>query len=279
MKQTITRNSINYGSILLRSRLLLGIVFYLSFSIINSFGNSYDITQSALSYEIIAVFPHDNTAFTQGLVWHNGFLYEGTGLYGSSSLRKVKLETGKVLQYHSLSADYFGEGITIFQDRIYQLTWKEQTGFIYDVKTFQLIDTFSYCYEGWGITHDGKHLIISDGSPVLRFLDPYTLEEVKQITVNFHKVPVHFINELEYIKGKIFANIWQTDYLAIIEPESGEVTDWLNLEGILDNIEVDRQKIDVLNGIAYDEEKDRLFVTGKFWPNIFQIKIKENIIN
>ena len=230
-------------------------------------------------YRIIDIFPHDNAAFTQGLVWKGNYFYESTGLYGRSSLRKVEIQTGNVLQKYDLPNDYFGEGIAILKDRIYQLTWKEQTGFIYDQETFQLIDTFSYSHEGWGITHDGKHLIISDGSPVLHFVDPCTMEEVKQVTVYFQKTPVRFINELEYIKDKIFANIWQTEQIAIINPESGEVTNWLDLGSILDNIEINNsQDIDVLNGIAYDEDKGYLFVTGKFWPNIFQIKIMENLI-
>lgn len=225
-----------------------------------------------LQYEIINIFPHDSEAFTQGLVWKDGFLYEGTGLYGQSSLRKVEPETGIILYQHNLPDNFFGEGITIFKDRIYQLTWKEQTGFIYDVETFQLLETFSYDYEGWGITHDGEYLIISDGTHLLRFLDPFTLEEIKQIEVCERQNNVDQINELEYIQGYIYANIWQTDKIAIIEPESGKVISWLDLSDILDTVDV-TQKINVLNGIAYDSESNKLFVTGKLWPKMFQIRI------
>lgn len=223
-------------------------------------------------YEIVNHFPHDPNAFTQGLVWKDGFLYEGTGLYGQSSLRKVDLETGVPLEQYDLSDNFFGEGITIFQDRIYQLTWRENIGFIYDLKTFQLLETFSYPYEGWGITHNHEQLIISDGTSILHFLDPFTLEEVKQIEVFENQTAINFMNELEYVQDKIYANIWQTDRIAIIEPETGKITSWLDLSGILDTANL-VQKIDVLNGIAYEPEKDRLFVTGKLWPKIFQIKI------
>ena len=227
-----------------------------------------------LSYEIIDIFPHDPAAFTQGLVWEDGFLYEGTGLYGSSSLRKVELKTGKVLQCHNLNDDYFGEGITIFNGRIYQLTWQEKTGFIYDKETFKLLDTFTYLSEGWGITHDGDNLIISDGSSTLRFLDPIKMEEVKQLRVHYKGNTISNLNELEYIKGKIYANIWQTTLIAIVDPDTGEVVSWINLGEILISVEEDScQKIDVLNGIAYYEGKDSLFVTGKLWPKIFEIKI------
>ncbi|MDD3655428.1 MAG: glutaminyl-peptide cyclotransferase [Atribacterota bacterium] len=264
----------NYKSLLLLINLFLLLIFSAQ-NCLNNENSGFSENQ----YRIIDIFPHDNTAFTQGLVWKGNYFYESTGLYGRSSLRKVEIQTGNVLQKYDLPNDYFGEGITIFKDSIYQLTWKEQTGFIYDQETFQLIDTFSYSYEGWGITHDGKHLIISDGSPVLHFVDPCTMEEVKQVTVYFQKTPVRFINELEYIKGKIFANIWQTKQIAIINTDSGEVTNWLDLGGILDNIEINSsQDIDVLNGIAYDEDKGYLFVTGKFWPNIFQIKIMDNFV-
>jgi glutamine cyclotransferase len=231
-------------------------------------------------YEIIKVFPHDPQAFTQGLVWEDGLLYEGTGLYGDSSLRKVELETGKILQLYQLPEIYFGEGITIFEERIYQLTWKEQIGFIYDTESFQLLETFSYPHEGWGITHDEEYLIISDGSPVLHFVDPLTFKEVKQVKVHDQQTLVYRINELEYIKGKIFANIWQTDLIAIISPESGEVFAWVDLSDILENVHIKaNQPIDVLNGIAYDSLNERLFVTGKWWPVVFQIKITEKSEN
>ncbi|MGE4412901.1 MAG: glutaminyl-peptide cyclotransferase [Candidatus Caldatribacteriota bacterium] len=252
------------------------LVFSIQICLSNANENFTPTFTPIFSYKIIDVFPHDPEAFTQGLVWEDGFLYEGTGLYGDSSLRKVDLETGKILQLYQLSDDFFGEGITIFKERIYQLTWKEQIGFIYDADSFQLLETFSYSHEGWGITHDEKYLIISDGSPVLHFVDPLTFQEVKQIKVHDQQTPVYRINELEYIKGKIFANIWQTDLIAIISPESGEVFAWVDLSDILENVNIKiNQPIDVLNGIAYDSLNDRLFVTGKWWPVIFQIEIIE----
>lgn len=250
------------------------VLIFFIFSIQTCFAECSIVQTPIIKAQIINVFPHDPEAFTQGLAWKNGFLYEGTGLYGNSSLRKIDLKSGEILKRHNLPDTYFGEGITIFQDKIYQLTWQEQTGFIYDLETFKLLDTFYYSHEGWGITNDGKNLIISDGTPVLYFIDPFTLEETKQIKVYERQTTVNRINELEYIQGKIYANIWQTDRIAIIEPESGEITAWLDLSGILDPADV-KQEIDVLNGIGYDSENDRLFVTGKLWPKIFQIKMVE----
>jgi glutamine cyclotransferase len=236
--------------------------------------NTNDNTTTILSYEIVNIFPHDPQAFTQGLVWKDGYLYESTGLYDSSSLRKVELETGKVLQIRYFSGDYFAEGIAIFNDRIYLLTWREETGFIYTLDTFQLIDTFSYSHEGWGITTDGEYLIISDGTPVLHFLDLETLKEEKQVNVHEGLFLVYGINELEYIKGYVYANIWQSDKIAVIEPGTGKVISWVDLCGILNNVQHNK-KTDVLNGIAYDVKNNRLFVTGKLWPAIFEIKVIE----
>lgn len=249
----------------------LGLVFLLFF-IQSGQGYADQSPVPIWQYEIIAIFPHDPEAFTQGLVWQDGFLYEGTGLYGKSSLRRVDLETGQVKKQHNLSEDFFGEGITIFEKRIYQLTWKSKTGFIYEQENFQLVKTFSYSHEGWGITHDEKNLIISDGTSVLHFVDPLTMKEIKRIEIHKNGVPVNRINELEYIKGKIFANIWLTDWIVVIEPQSGKITAWLDLSGILDSLEI-IQETNVLNGIAYDSEKDCLFVTGKLWPVLFKIKI------
>lgn len=260
-----------------RPLILIGLLSFFLLFIQNCVIYSDDNSTPILQYEIINSFPHDPKAFTQGLVWENGFLYEGTGLYGRSSLRKLDLETGEILQQYNLPDDFFGEGITIFEDRIYQVTWKEKIGFIYDLNTFQLLGTFSYPHEGWGITHNGEYLIISDGTPILHFLEPSTLEEAKQVQVYENQIPINRINELEYIQGKIYANIWQTDRIAIIEPESGKITAWLDLSGILDPTDVN-QKIDVLNGIGYDSENDRLFVTGKLWPKIFQIKMVKTTI-
>jgi glutamine cyclotransferase len=239
----------------------------------NNTDNNKDVP--VFSYKVVNIYPHDPTAFTQGLAWEDGYLYESAGLYGSSSLRKLEPETGKVMKNISLADKYFAEGITIYNDKIFQLTWQEQIGFVYNKNTFQLIGTFSYPHQGWGITNDNEHLIISDGSPVLHFLNPDTLKEVKQVSVYDGLYLIHNINELEYIQGHIFANIWQTDKIAIIAPETGKVVSWLDLSGILDNVSYNKKDVDVLNGIAYDEEDNRLFVTGKFWPALFEIEIKE----
>jgi glutamine cyclotransferase len=223
-------------------------------------------------YKIINTYPHDPCAFTQGLVYEDGYLYEGTGMEGASSIRKVELETGDILQIYHLPDQYFGEGITIFGNKIIQLTYQNHTGFVYDKKTFKLLRNFSYKTEGWGLTHDGKHLIMSDGTPVLSFLDPNSFELVSRVLVYNKGSLLPNINELEYINGKIFANIWQTDDIAIIDPKSGVVTNIIDLEGILKAQDI-HGEIDVLNGIAYDAKKKRLFVTGKFWPKLFEIKL------
>ncbi len=222
------------------------------------------------TYQVINEYPHDPNAFTQGLIMEEGVLYEGTGLYGSSTLRKVDLETGNVLQTSVLSDGFFGEGITIFEGKIIQLTWKSNKGFVYDRQSFDLIEEFNYSTEGWGITNDGTRLIMSDGTANLYFLNPETFERVGQIEVCDNE-PVTKLNELEYIKGEVYANIWQTDKIAIIDPDSGKVRGWINLAGIytLEN----SNSNNVLNGIAYDAEHDRLFVTGKRWSKLFQIKL------
>jgi glutamine cyclotransferase len=259
--------------------LLLIIIIFLSLSAqscSNNATNTNNNTTPILSYEIINIYPHDSEAFTQGLIWDDGYLYESTGLYGSSSLRQVELKTGKTIKNIPLADNYFAEGITIFDDKIFLLTWREQTGFIYHQDTLKLIGTFSYSYEGWGITTDGEYLIVSEGTPVLHFLDPETLQEIKQIHVHDGLFLVKWINELEYIEGYIYANIWQTDRIAIIDPDTGKVVSWLDLYGILDSVQYNKN-VDVLNGIAYDAENNRLFVTGKLWPAIFEIKMLETI--
>ena len=225
------------------------------------------------SYEIINSYPHDPTAFTQGLIYADGALYEGTGRYGQSSLRQVDLETGIVQTYSTIPEQYFGEGITIFDDKIYQLTWQNQTGFIYDQDGFELLDTFSYPTEGWGLTHNGEDLIMSDGTNNLYFLDPDTLEIIDQVAV-FHDKgnPVVRLNELEYIDGSVYANIWQTNHIVQINPETGQVIAWIDLTNLL-SPESLTQPVDVLNGIAYDAENSRLFVTGKLWPTLFEIEL------
>ena len=222
------------------------------------------------TYSIVNTYPHDESAFTQGLVYENGALYEGTGLYGESTLRRVKLETGEVLQSYMLSDRYFGEGIAILDGKIVQVTWLENKGFVYDKYSFELLEEFSYSTEGWGITYDGNHLIMSDGTANLYFLDPETFETERQIEVQ-ETAPVTQINELEYIKGKVYANIWMEEKIAMINPQTGKVEGWIDMSGIQDAEKQDGDN--VLNGIAYDATGDRLFVTGKRWAHLFEIKL------
>jgi glutamine cyclotransferase len=223
-------------------------------------------------YRIVNEYPHDPDAFTQGLVYEDGIFYEGTGLKGRSSLRKVALETGEVLQIHDLSPEYFGEGISVVGDRIWQLTWQEHVAFLYNKETFEELDTVSYPTEGWGLTYDGERLIMSDGTSTLYFRDPVTFDLLGQVQVHDNGSPVARLNELEYIDGLVFANVWQTNRIAIIDPADGRVTAWLDLTGLLDSSDVTRS-VDVLNGIAYDAAGKRLFVTGKLWPKLFEIEI------
>ena len=223
------------------------------------------------TYEVINSYLHDPAAFTQGLVYLDGVLYEGTGLNGESSLRQVALETGEVVQVHHLAEQFFGEGITVFGDRIIQLTWRSHVGFVYARETFELLQQFTYPTEGWGLTHDGERLIMSDGTATLYFLDPATFAAVGSIEVR-DQGPVSRLNELEYIDGQIYANVWQTDRIARISPQTGKVTGWINLRDLL--LPDDRrQRVDVLNGIAYDAVQKRLFVTGKWWPKLFEIEL------
>lgn len=224
-------------------------------------------------YEVVDAFPHDPNAFTQGLVYADGVFYEGTGLYGESSLRRVDPVTGAVVQIRELANQYFGEGVTLFGDRLIQLTWREQTGFVYDRETFDVLDEFSYPTEGWGLTHDGTRLIMSDGTANLYFLDPQTFERIGEVAVRDGDRPVVRLNELEYVNGEVYANVWQTDMVARIEPTSGRVLGWIDLSGLL-SAEDRQQPVDVLNGIAYDAENDRLFVTGKLWPKLFEIRLR-----
>jgi glutaminyl-peptide cyclotransferase len=223
-------------------------------------------------YLIQHVYPHDPGAFTQGLQYVDGVLYEGTGLNGRSSIRKVNLETGEVLQQRSVPAAYFGEGIVVWHNRLIELTWQSQVAFIYDRDTFNPTGTFHYEGEGWGLTHDGKNLIMSDGSAALRVLDPDTFAERRRINVTANGVPVRNLNELEWVQGEIFANVWQTNYIARVSPATGAVTGWIDLHGLLTAEEA--RRADVLNGIAYDAAHDRLFVTGKLWPKIFELTLR-----
>ena len=223
------------------------------------------------TYEVLAVYPHDPEAFTQGLAWDFGTVYEGTGLYGRSSLRRVDLDSGIVVQQYNLDKAYFGEGIVAVKDRILQLTWTTHKGFVYNKETFEKTGEFSYTTQGWGITYDGRQLIMSDGTATLRFLHPTTFEVLGSMNVHEGGTPVTQLNELEYVHNEIFANIWKTDKIARIRPQTGEVTGWIDLSGLLTPEE--RANADVLNGIMYDLDKDRLFVTGKLWPKLFEIKL------
>lgn len=225
-----------------------------------------------MTYEVINRYPHDPGAFTQGLIYLDGYLYESTGLYGESSLRKVALETGEVLKQVDLPQDVFGEGLTVWDETLLQLTWREGTGFVYDLETFALMGQFSYPMEGWGLTHDGERLILSDGTSTLYYVDPNTYQITGRVNVTYQGAGVERLNELEFIRGEVFANIWQTDRIVRINPHTGEVTGWIDLGGILDP-GLRTPDTDVLNGIAYDPAGDRLFVTGKRWPVLYQIRL------
>jgi glutaminyl-peptide cyclotransferase len=225
-------------------------------------------------YKIVNSYPHDPEAFTQGLAYEDGFIYEGTGLHGRSSLRKVELETGRILKNHDLPNQYFGEGLTIHGDKITQLTWRSNIGFVYDKENFSPAKKFNYRTEGWGITYDGNKLIMSDGSDTLYFLDSKTHKEINRIKVTHEGRPVTRLNELEYVNGEIFANVWLTDIIARISPKTGKVIGWIDLRGLSDDFG-SRGSDQVLNGIAYDDKGDRLFVTGKLWPKIYEIKLQQ----
>ncbi len=224
------------------------------------------------TFEIVRTFPHDPTAFTQGLAYRDGFLYEGTGLNGRSSLRKVRLETGEVVQRIDLPPEFFGEGIVLLKNEVVQLTWRSQTGFVYDVSDFRLLRRFSYSGEGWGLATNGHEIFMSDGTPEIRVLDGSTLAEKRRFTVHDGDTPIEQLNELEFVDGEIFANVWQTDRIARISPQSGEVVGWIDLEGLLSPI-YRLESGAVLNGIAYDSNRKRLFVTGKLWPRVFEIRL------
>jgi glutamine cyclotransferase len=223
-------------------------------------------------YEVVNIYPHDRNAFTQGLVYLDGVLYEGTGLYGRSSLRRVELTTGEVLQQRDLDEMFFGEGIAVIDDKIYQLTWQNGVGFIYDRERFDELAQFTYSTEGWGLTYDGEHLIMSDGTPTLYFLDPATMQETRRITVTVEGDALPRLNELEYVDGKILANVWQTDFFVRIDPATGIVDGVYDFTGLLAQAPPFEGAYDVLNGIAYDQANDRLFVTGKLWPYLFEVK-------
>ena len=223
-------------------------------------------------YKVVHVYPHDPNAFTEGLEYRAGFLYESTGLEGRSWLRREKVETGEILQQIDLDPRYFGEGITILNQQIVQLTYKTQIGFVYDQSNFRVKRTFNYSGEGWALTNDGTNIYMGDGSAQIRVWDPLTLQEKRRITVHDHGQPVTNVNELEWVRGEIYANIWQKDVIARISPVDGRVLGWIDMAGILPASERTGSE-DVLNGIAYDVLGDRLFVTGKQWPKLFEIKV------
>jgi len=224
-------------------------------------------------YEVVNVWPHNRSAFTQGLLFLEGALLESTGLVGQSSLRKVDLKTGNVLQRVEVPSPYFAEGLALLDGKLFQLTWQNHKGFVYDLASFHLEREFSYPGEGWGLTTDGHWLIMSDGTDQIRFLDPATFQEKRLISVRAHGQPVSQLNELEYIKGEIFANVWGTDYVARVDPATGRVVGVIDFTGLLSAQDRD-ETTDVLNGIAYDPAGDRLFVTGKRWPKLFEVRLK-----
>ncbi len=241
-------------------------------------------TVPVYGYEVVNTYPHDSKAFTQGLIFHDGWLYESTGEFGESSLRRVDLKTGKVAQNFDLAREIFGEGLTIFNDKLYQISWKNGEAYTYDLKTFKMLQEFDYQGEGWGLTHDDTHLIMSDGTHVLRFLDPETFKTQKTVPV-FREdgSPLMNINELEYIRGEIWANIWHSEApevlgkpnrIARINPSSGKLVGWVDLNNISPE-DVKRGSENTLNGIAYDAPTDRIYVTGKLWKKLFEIKLTQ----
>ena len=224
-------------------------------------------------YQILNIFPHDSNAFTQGLILMDGKLLESTGQEGNSSLRSVELDTGKVLKKVDVPPPYFAEGAAVLNGKVYQLTWQHNVGFIYDLQTLEPAGTFNYDGEGWGLTTDGQSLIMSDGSSRLKFLDPSSFRVTRTISVTDAATPVNKLNELEVVKGEIYANIWHSDRIAVIDPQTGRVKAWIDLTGLMPEDE-ERDAEAVLNGIAYDQANDKLYVTGKLWPRLFEIKVK-----
>ena len=225
------------------------------------------------SYEVVNVYPHDPAAFTEGLFFRDGYLYESTGMNGASSIRKVELKSGRVVQQRDLPSTIFGEGIVDWKNELISVTWKTQEGYVFDIDTFDFKRKFNYPGEGWGMTHNDKNLLLSDGTPSIRVLDPQTLRQTAAIHVTAQGKPVDQLNELEWVKGQIYANIWQTNRIARIDPKTGKVTAWIDLSGLLSHSDRAFDRVDVLNGIAYDAKGDRLFVTGKYWPNLFEIRL------
>ena len=241
----------------------------------NSMSNDASKQLPVYGYEVVNSWPHDREAFTQGLIFHEGALIESTGQYGESSLRRVELQTGRVLQKTDVPPQFFAEGAALLRGKLYQLTWTTERGFVYDPATLKKTGEFRYSGEGWGLTHDGESLILSDGTNQIRFLDPETFAVSRTINVFDRGRPLREINELEYVKGEIYANVWKTDRVARIDPQTGALKGWIDLKGIISPAERGGDTDAVLNGIAYDERGDRLFVTGKLWPKLFEIRLKE----
>src|SRR5437868_642477 len=224
-------------------------------------------------YQIVNIYPHDSNAFTQGLILADGKLLESTGEEGRSSLRNVDLQTGRVLRKVDVAEPYFAEGIALLNGKIYQLTWQHHVGFIYDAQTFNKVGQFNYTGEGWGLATDGQSLILSDGTNRIRFLDPNDFRVTKTITVLDGRTPIDQLNELEYVQGSIYANVWHDNRIAIIDPQNGHVTGWIDLAGLMPEGELQDPEA-VLNGIAYDQTNNKLYVTGKLWPRLFEIRVK-----
>jgi len=250
---------------------LLLLAATLSFALYSTNAQTTSAATPIYGYKVVRTYPHDPTAFTEGLFYLDGALYESTGLNNRSSIRKVNLESGKVIQQKAVSSEYFGEGIVNWGPDLLQLTWKSQIGFVYDRATFSVKRRFSYTGEGWALTKDSARIIMSDGTATLRFLDPQTQKQTGKLNVTDRGRPVTNLNELEYINGEIWANIWQTDRIARISPFNGNVAAWIDMKGLLTATE--KASADVLNGIAYDPATNRTFVTGKFWPKLFEIKL------
>ncbi len=261
---------------------LLALALSLTFSGCNSAANgdgpkveppANNAVPAKYGYQILNIWPHDSNAFTQGLILVDGKLLESTGQEGSSSLRHVELETGKILKKVDVPVPYFAEGIAVLNGKIYQLTWQHQLGFIYDLQTLQRVGDFKYQGEGWGLTTDGTSLIMSDGTNRLRFIDPSNFRVTKIINVIDGTTPVDDLNELEFVQGEIYANIWHDDRIAVVDPQNGRVKAWIDLTGLIPEGELPDEEA-VLNGIAYDQASNRLFVTGKLWPRLFEIKVR-----
>lgn len=233
-----------------------------------------DIVPENYGYEVVQALPHNDSFFTEGLEIHDGFLYEGTGEYGQSGIQKTQLKTGKTIQTTPLAKRYFGEGITIFNNRVYQLTYKTKIGFIYNLENMAVIDSFYFSSaEGWGMTHDEKHLIMSDGTNILTYLDPITLKTIKRVQVYDNKEPMYYLNELEYSDGAIYANVWNTFLIVKIDPTTGKILSKIHMDGIKEMISLRNKEVDVLNGIAIDPVTKKMYVTGKYYSKLFEIRL------